>query len=206
MDKIAVVGLGYVGLPLAVAFGKKRDTIGYDLDERKLTNYRNGSDPSGEVEPGDLAIASHLEYTSDPTRLAEASIIVVAVPTPIDHARKPDLSPVIGACRTLAANLKPGATVVFESTVYPGCTEEVCVPIIEQVSGMPWAGREGTDNGDRDSGFYIATHRSGSIRATRKTGLKPLLRWSPGIHRLPAKWSLNSMRVWSRLVYAVLLQ
>lgn len=156
MDKIAVVGLGYVGLPLAVAFGKKRATIGYDLDERKLTNYRNGTDPSGEVEPEDLAIASHLEYTSDPSRLAEASIIVVAVPTPIDHARKPDLSPVIGACRTLAANLKPGATVVFESTVYPGCTEEVCVPIIEQVSGMQWAGRDGTDSGgDRNSGFYI---------------------------------------------------
>jgi UDP-N-acetyl-D-galactosamine dehydrogenase len=155
MDKIAVVGLGYVGLPLAVAFGKKRDTIGYDLDERKLTNYRNGFDPSGEVEPEDLAIASHLEYTSDPSRLVEASIIVVAVPTPIDHARKPDLGPVIGACRALAAYLKPGATVVFESTVYPGCTEEVCVPIIEQISGMQWAGRDGTDSGDRHSGFYI---------------------------------------------------
>lgn len=155
MDKIAVVGLGYVGLPLAVAFGKKRATIGYDLDERKLTNYRNGSDPSGEVEPEDLVAATQLEYTSDPSRLAEASIVVVAVPTPIDHARKPDLTPVIGACQTLAANLKPGATVVFESTVYPGCTEEVCVPIIEQVSGMQWAGRDGVDRGDRDSGFYI---------------------------------------------------
>lgn len=155
MDKIAVVGLGYVGLPLAVAFGKKRDTIGYDLDERKLTNYRNGFDPSGEVEPEDLVAATHLTYTSDPSRLSEADIVVVAVPTPIDHARKPDLSPVIGACRTLAANLKPGATVVFESTVYPGCTEEVCVPIIEQVSGMKWAGKDGVDSGARDSGFYI---------------------------------------------------
>lgn len=155
MDKIAVVGLGYVGLPLAVAFGKKRDTIGYDLDERKLTNYRNGFDPSGEVEPEDLVAATHLAYTSDPSRLSEADIVVVAVPTPIDHARKPDLSPVIGACRTLAANLKPGATVVFESTVYPGCTEEVCVPIIEQVSGMKWAGKDGVDSGARDSGFYI---------------------------------------------------
>ncbi|WP_428604702.1 nucleotide sugar dehydrogenase [Sedimenticola sp.] len=155
MEKIAVVGLGYVGLPLAVAFGKKRNTIGYDLDERKLTNYRNGSDPSGEVEPEDLVAATHLEYTSDPSHLAEASIVVVAVPTPIDHARKPDLTPVIGACQTLAANLKPGATVVFESTVYPGCTEEVCVPIIEEVSGMQWSGRDGVDNSERDSGFYI---------------------------------------------------
>ncbi|MCW8891108.1 MAG: nucleotide sugar dehydrogenase, partial [Sedimenticola sp.] len=123
MDKIAVVGLGYVGLPLAVAFGKKRSTIGYDLDERKLNNYRNGFDPSGEVEPEGLVEATELEYTSDPARLAEASIIVVAVPTPIDHARKPDLSPVVGACKAVAKHMSPGTTVVFESTVYPGCTE-----------------------------------------------------------------------------------
>ena len=155
MEKIAVVGLGYVGLPLAVAFGRKRATIGFDLDERKLANYRKGVDPSGEVEPEGLAEATQLEYTSDPSRLAEASIIVVAVPTPIDHARKPDLSPVIGACRTLAANLKPGATVVFESTVYPGCTEEICVPLMEEVSGMTWAGRSGQDTADRNSGFFI---------------------------------------------------
>ena len=155
MEKIAVVGLGYVGLPLAVAFGKQRATVGFDLDERKLDNYRNGFDPSGEVEPEDLARATHLEYTSDPSRLAEASIVVVAVPTPIDHARKPDLRPVISACRTVAANLKPGATIVFESTVYPGCTEEVCVPILEEYSGVQWSGRDATDHTDRSSGFYI---------------------------------------------------
>lgn len=155
MEKIAVVGLGYVGLPLAVAFGKQRATVGFDLDQRKLENYRNGSDPSGEVEPEDLARATQLEYTSDPARLAEASIIVVAVPTPIDHARKPDLSPLISACKTVAANLKPGATIVFESTVYPGCTEEVCVPILEEYSGAQWSGRDATDHGDRSSGFYI---------------------------------------------------
>ncbi len=155
MDKIAVVGLGYVGLPLAVAFGKKRSTIGYDLDERKLNNYRNGFDPSGEVEPEGLVAANHLEYTSDPARLAEASIIVVAVPTPIDHARKPDLSPVIGACKAVAKHMSPGTTVVFESTVYPGCTEEVCVPIMEEVSGLKWAGATGQDSADRSQGFYI---------------------------------------------------
>jgi UDP-N-acetyl-D-galactosamine dehydrogenase len=155
MDKIAVVGLGYVGLPLAVAFGKKRDTIGYDLDERKLKNYRNGFDPSGEVEPEGLAAATQLEYTSDPARLAEASIIIVAVPTPIDHARKPDLSPVVGACKAVAAHMSPGTTVVFESTVYPGCTEEVCVPILEEISGMSWAGASGQDDVDRSAGFFI---------------------------------------------------
>lgn len=151
MEKIAVVGLGYVGLPLAVAFGKQIKTIGFDLDENKLQNYRNGVDPSGEVEPEGLAAATGLEYTSDPARLQEAEIIVVAVPTPIDQARRPDLSPLEGACRTVAQNLKPGTIVVFESTVYPGCTEEVCVPILEQVSGLPWSGGEGKPDG----GFFV---------------------------------------------------
>ncbi|MDO6454462.1 nucleotide sugar dehydrogenase [Neptunomonas phycophila] len=140
MEKIAVVGLGYVGLPLAVAFGKKISTIGFDLDEKKLNYYRQGLDPSGEVEDGGLALATKLEYTSDPSRLSEADIIVVAVPTPIDKARRPDLSPLEGACRTVGSHLKPGAIVVFESTVYPGCSEEVCIPILEQESGFTWGG------------------------------------------------------------------
>ena len=154
MNTIAVVGLGYVGLPLAVAFGRKHRTIGFDLDERKLENYRNGCDPSGEVEPEGLAAADQLEYTNDPARLAEAEMIVVAVPTPIDQAHRPDLSPLEGACRTVGEHMAPGATVVFESTVYPGCTEEVCVPILEERSGMPWLGREGADVGD-GRGFYV---------------------------------------------------
>jgi len=152
MNTIAVVGLGYVGLPLAVAFGKKSRTIGFDLDERKLENYRNGSDPSGEVDHENLVAAKQLEYTSDPSRLAEAEIIVVAVPTPIDHAHRPDLKPLEGACRTVGDNLKPGTIVVFESTVYPGCTEEVCVPILEERSGLPWAGAKGAGG---EPGFYI---------------------------------------------------
>ncbi len=152
MDTIAVVGLGYAGLPLAVAFGKQVRTIGFDLDDRKLENYRNGSDPSGEVDHENLVAATQLEYTSDPARLREAEIIVVAVPTPIDNAHRPDLSPLEGACRTVGENLAPGTVVVFESTVYPGCTEEVCVPILEQRSGLPWAGAEGADD---KPGFYI---------------------------------------------------
>jgi UDP-N-acetyl-D-galactosamine dehydrogenase len=152
-ESIAVVGLGYVGLPLAVAFGKLRHTIGFDLNEAKLASYRQGCDPSGEVGPEDLAAAAQLEYTADATRLKEAAIVIVVVPTPIDDAHRPDLSPLQGACRSVAANLRPGAIVVFESTVYPGCTEEVCVPILEECSGMPWLGRDGADR-DAD-GFYV---------------------------------------------------
>tara|TARA_R110002110_G_scaffold91264_2_gene237402 strand:- start:5225 stop:6538 length:1314 start_codon:yes stop_codon:yes gene_type:complete len=151
-ETIAIVGLGYVGLPLAVAFGSRRRTIGFDLNEKKLAHYRAGNDPSGEVEPAKLAGASQLEYTSDPAGLAEASIVIVVVPTPIDSARRPDLSPLEGACRTVGKHLKNGAIVIFESTVYPGCTEEVCVPLLEEASGMAWAGRDRQGSGD---GFFV---------------------------------------------------
>jgi UDP-N-acetyl-D-galactosamine dehydrogenase len=155
MEKIAVVGLGYVGLPLAVAFGKKISTIGFDLDEKKLNFYRQGIDPSGEVEEGGLALATGLEYTNDPARLSEADIIVVAVPTPIDKARRPDLFPLEGACKTVGAHLKPGAIVVFESTVYPGCSEEVCIPILERESGLVWGGSSQASALNADKLFYI---------------------------------------------------
>jgi UDP-N-acetyl-D-glucosamine/UDP-N-acetyl-D-galactosamine dehydrogenase len=152
-DAIAVVGLGYVGLPLAVAFGRQRRTIGFDLNEAKLAHYRCERDPSGEVAPEEMSAATLLEYTSDPLALAEASTIIVVVPTPIDEARRPDLSPLEGACRSVGEHLRPGATVVFESTVYPGCTEEVCVPILEQCSGLRWEG--GADTGKAGEGFYV---------------------------------------------------
>ncbi|MFV0476214.1 MAG: nucleotide sugar dehydrogenase [Parahaliea sp.] len=137
-DTLAIVGLGYVGLPLAVAFGRLRPTIGFDVNEVKLANYRKHFDPSGEVSQQELVAADQLELTSDPARLANANVIIVVVPTPIDNAQRPDLSPLQAACRTVGRNLRPGATVVFESTVYPGCTEEVCVPILEAESGLKW--------------------------------------------------------------------
>ena len=149
---VAIVGLGYVGLPLAVAFGRQRRTIGFDLNEKKLAHYRDGSDPSGEVDGEQLAAATLLEFTSDPGRLSDAGVVIVVVPTPIDAARRPDLSPLEGACRTVGAHLKPGTTVIFESTVYPGCTEEVCVPILEQHSGLPWSGR---GSGAAEGGFFV---------------------------------------------------
>jgi UDP-N-acetyl-D-galactosamine dehydrogenase len=151
-DTVAIVGLGYVGLPLAVAFGRLRRTIGLDLNEEKLAHYRAGFDPSGEVESQQLAQAQMLEFTSDASRLSEAQIIIVVVPTPIDQARRPDLSPLEGACRAVGAHLQSGTTVIFESTVYPGCTEEVCVPLLEKISGLPWAGRNSAGTED---GFYV---------------------------------------------------
>lgn len=137
-ETIAVVGLGYVGLPLAVAFGAAGPTIGFDINDKKLASYRAGVDPSGEVDSQELAAAVHLELTSDPARLREASVVIVVVPTPIDAAKQPDLSPLIGATTLVGQYLSPGAVVVFESTVYPGCTEDVCVPILEAQSGHVW--------------------------------------------------------------------
>jgi len=138
MTTIAVVGLGYVGLPLAVEFGKKYRTIGFDLSAEKVAAYKQHVDPTGEVSSADLKAAVLLEMGTDPAALREADFVVVAVPTPVDDARQPDLSPLVGSSTAVGRNLKQGAIVVFESTVYPGATEEVCIPIIERESGKTW--------------------------------------------------------------------
>ena len=135
---IAVVGLGYVGLPLAVEFGKKHPTIGFDLSAAKVDAYRKGIDPTGEVAPEELRAATMLRVTTDPAVLADADFVIVAVPTPIDDAHQPDFGPLLGASESVGRHLKRGATVVYESTVYPGATEEICVPVIERHSGMTW--------------------------------------------------------------------
>jgi len=135
---IAVVGLGYVGLPLAVEFGKKYATIGFDLSTVKIAAYRNGVDPTGEVSSEALRAVKKLSFTTDATELRHADFIIVAVPTPVDAAHQPDFGPLLSASATVGANLKRGATVVFESTVYPGATEEICVPVLEQRSGLQW--------------------------------------------------------------------
>src|SRR5580693_6085366 len=137
-EVVAVVGLGYVGLPLAVEFGKKFDTIGYDLSAAKIASYRRFCDPTGEVSSDDLRGAPRLTTTSDPTDLRRADFIVIAVPTPVDVAHIPDFTPLIGASTTVAQHMKKGAIVIYESTVYPGATEEVCVPILERHSGLRW--------------------------------------------------------------------
>ncbi len=138
MTTVAVIGLGYVGLPLAVEFGKKYPTIGFDLSEAKVKAYRDFVDPTGEVGSEDLRAATQLSCGTDPAAISAADFIVVAVPTPVDEAHQPDLTPLEKSSETVGRHLKRGAIVVFESTVYPGATEEVCIPIIEKYSGMRW--------------------------------------------------------------------
>src|SRR5262245_57469025 len=138
MSVVAVVGLGYVGLPLAVEFGKKRKTIGFDLSHVKVENYRRFIDPTGEVSTEDMRAAAQLAVTTDPAALAQADFIIIAVPTPVDSAHQPDFGALAGASEVVGKHMKRGSIVVFESTVYPGATEEVCVPILEKFSGMGW--------------------------------------------------------------------
>jgi len=134
-EKLSLVGLGYVGMPIAVAFAKKINVIGFDLNAAKIDLYKNGIDPTGEV-GNDAIKETKVDFTVDPARLREAKFHIVAVPTPVNDDHTPDLTPVEGASRLLGRNLTPGSVVVFESTVYPGVTEEVCVPIIEKESGL----------------------------------------------------------------------
>jgi UDP-N-acetyl-D-galactosamine dehydrogenase len=134
-EKIAIVGLGYVGMPIAVAFAKKVQVIGYDLNSAKIELYKQGIDPTNEV--GNEGVKnSTVDFTSDEKRLKEAKFIIVAVPTPVNSDHTPDLSPVVGASEIVGRNLTKGAIVVYESTVYPGCTEDVCIPILEKESGL----------------------------------------------------------------------
>ena len=133
--KIAIVGLGYVGLPLAMGFADKLSVIGYDINEERLTKLREGIDPNGELESSQWK-GKDIEFTSSVDKLKEASFYVIAVPTPIDQHNEPDLTPLLLATRTVASVLDPGDYVVYESTVYPGCTEEDCVPLLEEISGL----------------------------------------------------------------------
>ena len=133
-EKLALVGLGYVGMPIAVEFAKHIPVIGFDINEKRVNEYKNGIDATNEV--GEAIKDTTVDFTADPTRLKEARFIVVAVPTPVNADNTPDLRPVEGASRTVGQNLAPGTIVVFESTVYPGVTEDICVPIIEKESGL----------------------------------------------------------------------
>ena len=157
---VAVVGLGYVGLPVAVAFGRQRPTIGYDLSRRRVQGLQQYMDASGEVSAAELMQARKFQATHDAGELARAEFVIVAVPTPVNAARQPDLSPLESASLTVGKHLRPGATVIYESTVYPGATEEICVPILERSSGMRWRqdfhvgySPERINPGDREHGF-----------------------------------------------------
>lgn len=136
MSKIAVIGLGYVGLPLAVEFGKVYEVIGFDIDARRIEELSNGLDRTLEVEASELAEAKRLKFTRNIGDIADARFFIVTVPTPVDQFKKPDLTPLQMASRTVGSVLKKGDVVIYESTVYPGCTEEVCVPVLEKESGL----------------------------------------------------------------------
>jgi UDP-N-acetyl-D-galactosamine dehydrogenase len=138
MAVIAVIGLGYVGLPLAVEFGKRYRTIGFDLSREKVEAYGRHVDPTGEVSSADFKAAKSFTATTDPAALGEADVIIVAVPTPVDDAHQPDFRPLVGASESAGRHMRRGATVVYESTVYPGATEEICIPVLERASGMKW--------------------------------------------------------------------
>ncbi len=135
---IAIIGLGYVGLPLAVEFGKIRNVIGFDINAARIAELKSGKDSTLEVDSEELASARHLSLSSEGAALSKAQIFIVTVPTPIDDARRPDVSALVGASKLIGANLKSGDIVIYESTVYPGCTEEVCVPVLEATSGLKY--------------------------------------------------------------------
>ncbi len=138
MKTLAVIGLGYVGLPLVVEFGKQMKTIGFDIAKSKVQACQRGTDPSRELTDAEVQAATHAVYTDDPRMLAEADVIIVAVPTPVDDAHIPDFRPLVGSSTSVGRHMKKGAIVVYESTVYPGATEEVCIPVLERESGMKW--------------------------------------------------------------------
>ena len=134
--KIALIGLGYVGLPLAVEFGKKREIVGFDINKERIAQLEKGTDPTFQMTEEELNEAVHLSYTMNPNDIKDCKIFIVTVPTPIDKHKRPDLNPLQNSSEMIASVLKKGDIVIYESTVYPGATEEICVPILEQVSGL----------------------------------------------------------------------
>jgi UDP-N-acetyl-D-galactosamine dehydrogenase len=151
--KLAVIGLGYVGLPLAVEFGKKFPVTGFDINQKRVDDLKSGHDHTLETEPEDLRAARHLRFTSNAADLRECNCFIVTVPTPIDEHRRPDLTPLLAASKTVGMALKPGDIVIYESTVYPGATEEDCVPVLEQHSGLRYL-CGANPQADRAAGFY----------------------------------------------------
>ena len=192
---IAVVGLGYVGLPLAVGFGARRRTLGYDRSRARVEEIARGEDRTGELRTEELRSAAMLEVSADPAKLKDADFVVVAVPTPVDAQKQPDLAMLIEASRTVGANLKRGATVVFESTVYPGATAGACVPALEEASGLKWKkdfhvgySPERINPGDREHGLaqivkVVAGDSPGTLErvAALYASIVPA-----GVHRAPS--------------------
>jgi UDP-N-acetyl-D-galactosamine dehydrogenase len=138
MDKVGIIGLGYVGLPLAIEFGKVMDTVGFDIDKKRIQELKTGHDRTKEVTGDEMKQAVKLQYETDPTALEGVNYFIVTVPTPVDNYKQPDLRPLVSASKTVGRVLKKNDIVIYESTVYPGCTEEICVPVLEQNSGLKY--------------------------------------------------------------------
>jgi UDP-N-acetyl-D-galactosamine dehydrogenase len=170
--RIGIVGLGYVGLPLAVEFGKQFPTIGLDINADRIRELQVGHDSTLEVTSEELRQANHLRYTDRTEDLAACNVYIVTVPTPVDSYKRPDFSPLIGASTTVGRLLKPGDVAIYESTVYPGATEEVCVPILERESGLRF-----------NAIFSPAIARNASTPVTRITGLPAFSRSLQAPHR-----------------------
>lgn len=136
MKKIAIIGLGYVGLPLAIEFGKIREVVGFDINEKRISDLKNGKDITLEIEKKELKSSKYLKYTANPKDLTDCQIYIITVPTPVDSTNRPDLKPLESASSTVGKVIKKGAIIIYESTVYPGCTEEICIPILENNSGL----------------------------------------------------------------------
>ena len=192
MNTIAVIGLGYVGLPLVVEFGKHVRTIGFDIAKNKVQACQRGTDPSRELSDEEVQAGKLAVYTDDPKMLGEADVIIVAVPTPVDDAHIPDFRPLVGASTSAGRHMKKGAIVVYESTVYPGATEEVCIPVLEKESGMKWKqdffvgySPERINPGDKEHTLTkILKIVSGDTPETLETVAKTYeLIVEPGVHR-----------------------
>jgi UDP-N-acetyl-D-glucosamine/UDP-N-acetyl-D-galactosamine dehydrogenase len=181
--KVAVIGLGYVGLPLAVEFSKKYPTLGFDINEARVRELNSGFDCTGEVDNAALVANKFLEISSDPEKLADANFYIVAVPTPIDRYNRPDLRPLEVACHSLGARIKPGNIIVFESTVYPGVTEDYCAPIIESVSGL------NLNNDDSQRGGFYLGYSPERINPGDKTrGLTDIVKVTSGSTPMAAEF------------------
>ena len=187
--KLAIVGLGYVGLPLAVEFGKKMQVVGFDISQRRIDALKAGHDSTLEVSDDELKSASELSFSSELAELAACNVFIVTVPTPIDEHKRPDLTPLIKASESIGSVLKKGDIVIYESTVYPGATEEDCVPVLERVSGLKF-------NVD----FLLAIARSGLIRAIKSIELLQSRRLPLVLLR---KWLILLMKFTMKLLLRV---
>ena len=204
MSTVAVIGLGYVGLPLVVAFGKQQRTIGFDISEAKVASCRRGVDPSRELPEAELAAATQAIYTADPALLGEADIIIAAVPTPVDEAHIPDFRPLVGASASIGRHMKKGVTIVYESTVYPGATEEVCIPVLERESGMKWKqdffvgySPERINPGDREHTLtkilkVVSGDTPGTLERVARLYESIVV---PGVHRAPSIKAAEAAKV-----------